>query len=136
LRSNRWLLFGVILTCTVGVALVLLAWLPRPGINKQNLDRVQVGMTLAEVEEIFGCPPIWEPAGNQAFWGNNGAFDCATVTFDCEWRVVGLDWQDLDERSHLQRTVDRLLGRQPNRRVHTTITGGIVSGKRRDRGTP
>jgi hypothetical protein len=30
---------------------------PRSGINRENFDRVNEGMTETEVETIFGCPP-------------------------------------------------------------------------------
>ena len=29
---------------------------PRPGVNKANFDRIQIGMTLDEVEQILGRP--------------------------------------------------------------------------------
>jgi hypothetical protein len=44
-----------ILTLTIAVILGVLAMLPpRPGVTKANFDRIEKGMTLAEVEEIFG----------------------------------------------------------------------------------
>ncbi len=53
MRVNRWLLLGLLIACIVGVALVVLAWLPRPGVNKENFDRIEIGMTRVEVEAIF-----------------------------------------------------------------------------------
>jgi hypothetical protein len=114
-RINRWLLFGFLLACTVGVALIALAWLPRPGINKQNFDRIEVGMTQAEVEAIFGGPPTWKPVGNRAEWANDGAYDCATIDFDEDGRVMRTAWQDLDERTPFEKFLDRLPWREKPR---------------------
>lgn len=112
MRINRWLMFGLLLACTVGVALVVLAFLPRPGINKENFDRIEVGMTRAEVEAIFGGPPSWTPVGNRAEWGNNGAYDLATIDFDDNGCVVRTAWRDLDERTLCQKLLDRLPWRE------------------------
>ena len=46
------------------VTLGVLAMLPpRPGVTKANFDRIEKGMTKAQVEEIFGREgvPLWTP---------------------------------------------------------------------------
>ena len=56
----RWLLFGLSLlmaACVVVVALALLLP-PQSGVTKENFDRIQIGMTRAEVEQIFGIPGL------------------------------------------------------------------------------
>lgn len=108
MRINRWLLFGLLLACTVAVAMIVLVWLSRPGINKQNFDRIEIGMTRAEVEAIFGGPPSWKPVGNRAEWANDGAYDCATIDFDEDGQVMRTAWQDLDERTLVEKLLDCL----------------------------
>jgi hypothetical protein len=55
MRKNRWLLLGLLLASIVGVVLLVLALLPpSPGVTKVNFDRIEVGMTRAEVEVILG----------------------------------------------------------------------------------
>jgi hypothetical protein len=121
MRINRWLVFGAILAIIVCVALLVLTWLPRSGINKRNFDRIEVGMTRAEVEAIFGGPPTWEPISRRGLWANDGAYDCATITFDGDWRVVSTDWVDLDDRTHWEKLLDRLPWRK-----HRTPTFYVI----------
>jgi hypothetical protein len=53
--TKKRLLLLASLPLTVLVIFGVLAMLPpRPGVTKANFDRVKEGMTLAEVEEIFG----------------------------------------------------------------------------------
>jgi hypothetical protein len=50
----------VLVACALAVGYVTYRLSPPPEslpINRSNFDRVQEGMPLAEVEEIFGCPP-------------------------------------------------------------------------------
>jgi hypothetical protein len=115
IRKHRWLLLGLLLMCAVGIALVVLPWLPRAGITKQNFDRIGVGMTRAEVEAIFGGPPSWKPVGNRAEWANDGAYDCATIDFDEGGCVMRTAWQDLDERTSVEKLLDRLHWREKPR---------------------
>ena len=52
---KRWLLAAGTMAGLVGVVLVVLAMLPPgPGVTKANFDRIKIGMTKIEVEEIFG----------------------------------------------------------------------------------
>jgi hypothetical protein len=56
---KKRLLLVASLPVTIAVILGVLAMLPpddRPGVTKANFDRIEEGMTRAEVEEIFGRP--------------------------------------------------------------------------------
>ena len=56
-RRRRILLSAAVLAASVCIALGVLSLLPpRPGVTKANFDRIEVGMTLAEVEAILGEP--------------------------------------------------------------------------------
>jgi hypothetical protein len=120
MRKNRWLLLGLLLACIVGVVLVVLALLPpTPGITKENFDRIEVGMTRAEVEAILGGPANgWAPAwGNMRLeneWVDNASGDAATVNFDENNRVVGAKHWDgwPDDRTVWQKILDRLPWRE------------------------
>jgi hypothetical protein len=62
-KKKRLLLFAS-LPLTIAVILGVLAMLPsRPGVTKANCDRIEMGMTQAKVEEIFGRKgvPLWSP---------------------------------------------------------------------------
>ena len=53
--KKRYLISAGIMAASIGLVLGVLAMLPpSPGITRANLNRVQVGMTLAEVEAILG----------------------------------------------------------------------------------
>jgi hypothetical protein len=62
--KKRLLLFAslpLVIAVTVGVLAMLP---PRPGVTKTNFDRIETGMTRAEVEDIFGgkgkeWPEFW-----------------------------------------------------------------------------
>ena len=47
--------FGILAAC-VCLALGVLVMRSRPGATKANFDRIELGMTLAEVEAIIGRP--------------------------------------------------------------------------------
>ena len=51
----RYLISAAVLVACVCLALAVVANLPpRPGVTKANFDRIEVGMTYAEVTAIFG----------------------------------------------------------------------------------
>lgn len=55
MKRKRWLLAGLVVVALVAVMVVA----TRPhGVTVANADRVRVGMTEAEVEELFGQPAI------------------------------------------------------------------------------
>jgi hypothetical protein len=54
-RKRRYLISAAVLAACVGIALGVIAMLPpRPGVTKANFDRIEKGMTRAEVNEVFG----------------------------------------------------------------------------------
>ncbi len=58
MMTKKRLALIAVLPLTVAVILGALAMLPPPpGVTKANFDRIQDGMTKAEVEEIFGTGP-------------------------------------------------------------------------------
>jgi hypothetical protein len=66
-KRKRLLLIAALLAAvavTLGVLVMLPAMLRlQPGVTKANFDRIKIGMTQAEVEEIFGQKgvPLWSP---------------------------------------------------------------------------
>jgi hypothetical protein len=57
-RQKRvWLWLGLLVTlATAGIAGVEILW-PRSPINQENFEKIQMGMSLQEVQDIFGRPP-------------------------------------------------------------------------------
>jgi hypothetical protein len=103
-KKKRFFLIAI-LPLTIALTLGVLAMLPpRPGVTKANFDRIQDGMTMAEVEEIFGAYPEFRVghAGNHKTWRNpNGSL--AHIWFDTDlfgenkvW-VSEKEWHDSDE---------------------------------------
>ena len=86
MTKKRWIVLAGILAACVWLALAVLALLPpRPGITPANIQRIEEGMTLAEVEEILGGPGVER-------WPR---FDTHVVTWnhphDETWVTVWLD---------------------------------------------
>src|SRR5689334_17164851 len=53
-RKRCYLITVAILATCVCITLGVLAMLPRPCVTKEHFDRIEKGMTKAEVEEILG----------------------------------------------------------------------------------
>ena len=79
---KRLLLAAGTMAGLVGVFLVVLAMLPAgPGVTKANFDRIEKGMTLAEVKEIFGREGKEAPREPGYYWyADDGSV--AAVGFD------------------------------------------------------
>lgn len=125
MRFNRWLLLGVLATAGVGATLAVLAWWPTPGVTKANFDRIQVGMTFAEVEATFSAPPGYDVSGidfksgrfgRRAQWTDREGFRRALFDFDDRDRVASAFWQHFDERSWSEKLLDEMPWR-PSERV-------------------
>lgn len=87
MQKSTILLFAAILS--VGIVL-LSVWMmqPSPGVTKRNFDRILVGMTKNDVEEIFGTEPFLTldaPSPEDAIWHNWKAAD------DAEARIRFID---------------------------------------------
>jgi hypothetical protein len=94
-RKRCYLISAAVLAAFVGIALGVLAMLPaRPGVTKANFERIKEGMTLAEVEALFGEPSFrfaeFEDSGIRNWVASNRIL--ASVLFDPNGRVVRKEW--------------------------------------------
>jgi hypothetical protein len=111
--SKRWLSLGLLALGIVAAVLIVLALLPpRPGVTKENFDRIEIGMTEAEVEAIFGEAAsivggkVWSEYENELV----GA---ATIAWDNNGRVEEVWWRGRhDNRTIWQKVLDRLTWRE------------------------
>jgi hypothetical protein len=55
-RKRRYLISAAVLVACVGVALGVMAMLPPSPVTRASIDRIEKGMTYAEVKAIFGEP--------------------------------------------------------------------------------
>jgi hypothetical protein len=109
MKKNYLLSAGLPALC-VCITLGVLALLPpRPGITKANFDRIEVGMTVAEVDKLLGPPstqglrqePLnWRPLPLQdakrcIVWGDEEGL--AWIGFDTDGQVVSLTWDDFGQ---------------------------------------
>jgi hypothetical protein len=118
MKRKRLLLAVGGIAALVGVTLGVLALLPaRPGVTRENFDRIEIGMTRAEVEAILGPPtdfftgwPFPEP--NEPIWENDRA-DEGQIQFDEDSRVKAKDWHEMpDDRGVFERLMDLLPWRE------------------------
>lgn len=99
MTKKRLLLFAS-LPLSLAVAIGVLAMLPpRPGVTKANFDRIQEGMSRAEVEEIFGQEGVVvssrEGKHKAVRWlAEDGS--TAGVLFVEDW-LLDKDWHDSNE---------------------------------------
>jgi hypothetical protein len=110
MTKKRWIVVAGILAACVCLTLGVLAMLPpRPGVTPANIERIEDGMTLAEVEKILGGPGPDFISGRAAkilAWNNPHYGTWVHVVFDCDNRVIGKVWESPE--TFLQR-VQRLL---------------------------
>jgi len=115
MRRKRWLLLGLLVLGIAGAVIVTLMLLPpKPGVTKENFDRIEIGMARAEVEAIFGCPPLsWvEVPGTNRHrmdsWESDYG-DVAFVHYGDDDRVASKDWDGFpDDRSAWQKILDQM----------------------------
>ena len=80
----------------VGVALVVLAMLPpQPGVTKANFDRIEVGMTRVEVDDLFGGKEPLERIDQGWVWAADDGSE-AYVGF-AGGGVAAKNWLDSNE---------------------------------------
>lgn len=101
------------LPLAVALSLGVLVILPsRSGVTKANLDRIQVGMTKAEVKNIlggssnpdhilYGVVRSMEPTESREIWGNSGII--ADIVFDKNMHV-----KDIAIGSHEESFFDKI----------------------------
>jgi hypothetical protein len=125
LKSKRfwtWLVLGCLAISILGPAVWIL--IPKPGINRQNYHKIQVGMTLDEVTALMGHPPgnhakptsvivvpdsesMGDTAPGQKFWMSDSGF--IIVVLDENDRVRGAAFTRVQDASILGRLY-RFLG--------------------------
>jgi hypothetical protein len=122
--KNRLLLVGLALVMAACVAVAILALLPTSStstVTKENFDRIQVGMTRAEVDEIFGGKARFTPRQriwHADLWEDDETTDTAMVYFNAKDCVLRASWvSSPDERTPREKLVDRVLRRKRERRV-------------------
>jgi hypothetical protein len=108
MTKKRWIVLAGMLAACVGLTLAVLALLPAgPGVTPANIERIENGMTQAEVEEILGSPGMlgrpwvafpsdWGPVPpinaervTMCLWDNPHDGINVAVFFDRDNRVTG-----------------------------------------------
>ncbi len=84
----RHFILGSILVALVAAAFVVADHLlSQPGVSEANVRRVRTGMTLPEVEALFGGPPQARVEGGVVLW--RGPAGVAYVLVDGQDKVIG-----------------------------------------------
>ena len=98
--TKKRLLLVAAVPLTIAVTLGVLAMLrPSPGVTKANFDRIEKGMTRAEVEQIFGRESIrWDglaEKGEGFHWmARDGSSALVMFVDEC---VTEKQWSDSNE---------------------------------------
>ena len=95
---KRRLLLLVGLTIAAVAVPVVLALLPHPGVTKANFDRVQNGMTKAEVNQFLGVERAFagDFDGSMAIWdGDDGSK--AIIQFHADGSAYIKEWRPSTE---------------------------------------
>jgi hypothetical protein len=98
MTKKRWLLVATCLASLIGLPIVVTALLPpAPGVTQANFDRIEDGMTTAEVEAILGAPskhklPTPAPGEmkighSRRLWGGGNGQPAVIVVFTEDERV-------------------------------------------------
>jgi hypothetical protein len=92
MRKRRLLLIASLPLAVAVIVGVLAMMPPRPGVTKINFDRIEEGMTLQEVEQIFGKP------GRYTWGGYHWQADDGAKVFVVFGNSAGpKTWQDSTE---------------------------------------
>jgi hypothetical protein len=108
MKKKWWIIAAATIAGCIGLALVIPALRPpRPGVTKENFDRIEIGMTRADVEAILGEPNIWPPV-----WESDLG-DEAQIEFDHQFRVKEKHWDEWpDDRTVYEKLLDQLPWRE------------------------
>jgi hypothetical protein len=104
--------------CVVTLMLGVLAMLPaRKGVTRANFDRIEIGMTLAEVEVVFGKKNDPHKGNLQGDNPENRRWDCdeghVIILFSQE-RVAGKGWwKRIPVREDVLEIMDRWIHLRP-----------------------
>jgi hypothetical protein len=136
--KKRLILVATGLACVFIAGYFVHAWLTKTRINRETFDRIEVGMTLAEVEDLIGVPPgNYETRqrrfihfANETFilhlmadppvatWSSNDGE--ITIRLSNDARVAHKDFEEIELES-LQDTIWRRLGFSPQQSEVTII---------------
>ena len=116
MKKKWWIIALATIAGCIGLAFLIPALRPwRPGVTKENFDRIEIGMTRAEVEAILGPPTdMLSPfAGDdEPIWESDRA-DEAQIRFDENNRVKSKDWDEWpDSRGVFEKLMDQLPWRE------------------------
>jgi hypothetical protein len=121
MKKKWWIIAAATIAGCIGLVLGVLTLLPpRPGVTKENFDRIEVGMARAEVEALFGAPAIgWPQFGTGSEWENEESGDLAMIGFDENGLVAQTHWDAWpDHRTPFEKFLDRLPWRaKPSRKL-------------------
>ena len=93
MTKKRWIVLAGMLAACVCLTLAVLALLPPPpGVTWPNIERINDGMTRAEVETILGGPGESLMQNSIMIWFNPQTKTNVIVYFDDANRVIGKDW--------------------------------------------
>jgi hypothetical protein len=108
MTKKRWIVLAGMLAACVCLTLAVLAMLPpRPGVTRANFERIQDGMTRAEVEKMLGGQgpdsPLLGPLDmnmktsgpvTELLWVHPDRTTFVAVDFDGDNRVVRKYWEE------------------------------------------
>ena len=105
---KRWVLTAGMIAGLVGVVLLVLALLPRPGVTKANFGRIQKGMSKPEIQAILGKHWFGFDHVPERFIlvGENWRADDGAEAYieferrdgdETTWRVCSMSWQESSE---------------------------------------
>ena len=88
-RSIRFWVLGVSTLSLLALGITIwLEWRPS-AVTKENIDRIQPGMTRAEVEALLGGPPQHEPGGRLSYLDGDSV-QADPIRGTADW--VGNEW--------------------------------------------
>jgi len=107
MKKKWWIIAAATIAACIGLAFVIPALRPwRPGVTKENFDRIEIGMTRTEVEAILGSPGRAE--GKRMIWSDEQTHAGVLIRIDEEQRVQRKTWYGDDDRSVLTKLLDHL----------------------------
>jgi hypothetical protein len=113
--KRKWALLAVLVV--IAVASLCAHWIMRsqPGITWTNYERIELGMSLEEVETILGRSYVYQPIGDPTrdggpgFWWQGDDLSII-IAVDNDHRVTGTYYEKLSSPSFLSK-LRRWLGR-------------------------
>src|ERR1700722_81031 len=104
MKKKWWIIAIATIAACIGLAFVIPALRPwRPGVTKENFDRIEIGMTYDEAVAILGPPTYREP-----YWVKSNIAS-ARIFLDRNDRIVAKFWFERpDDRTVYQKLVDQV----------------------------